>query len=517
MSKKKRQNRSSITLRAGDSVGAPAAEEDHTYLTECFVELPIVELLKNVNDPHCILLGRTGDGKSAMLWHLENTVANPSRINPTEASFEYVANSTIIRYFTDLGVELHVFYQYLWKHIIVVHVIRECLGVKTEQGFSWLLDSLRDLVARDQKKSVAVNYLKRWHSGFWIDAEEVSREITSTVADKLSTELGIKVEALASRLSVESTTSEAERSSIKARAQRIVNDLQMRELNETISALKHLLAYKHIGYHILIDDLDAEWGGNVETQYQLLHALIDCIKTFRRIVNLKIVVAMRQDLYEGMIRSVKDPRFQPEKFDGLLCRIRWKDDQLHDVIEARLNKLFRQRYTGQNVTWEHVFPSDIRGTATRSFIIDRTLKRPRDAIAFANNILESNEGATLPLSSRLVLTAEPSYSRGRISNLIREWQACHPLIKSYLEAVAGGTGRFTVGDLSEEELGSLALEVVALNRPLVDDVEKLAARVFDRNKEAAYLRLAQALVACLFKVGAVAVKLRPDTPYKYML
>jgi hypothetical protein len=131
---KKKQNRSLVTLRAGETIGAPAAEQDHAYLNNCFVELPIIELLKNTADPHCVLLGRTGAGKSAILWHLEKTVQHPSRIDPTEASFEYVANFTIIRYFTELGVELHVFYQYLWKHIIVIHVIRECLGVKTEEG-----------------------------------------------------------------------------------------------------------------------------------------------------------------------------------------------------------------------------------------------------------------------------------------------------------------------------------------------------------------------------------------------
>ena len=238
----KKKNNSIVTLRAGESVGAPAAEQDHAYLRDCFVELPIIDLLKKVDDPHCILLGRTGAGKSAMLWHLEQTVQNPSRIDPTEASFEYVANSTIIRYFTELGVELHVFYQYLWKHIIVVHVIRECMGVKTEASFKLLLDKLMALVVRDQKKTVVISYLERWNRGFWIDAEEVSREITTTLAKKLSAELGIAIEKLNGRLADETSTNESERKNIKMRAQRIVNDLQMRDLNETISALNDLLA-----------------------------------------------------------------------------------------------------------------------------------------------------------------------------------------------------------------------------------------------------------------------------------
>jgi hypothetical protein len=261
------------------------------------------------------------------------------------------------------------------------------------------MQKLQAYVLRDQKTSVAIKYLERWHRGFWVDAEEVSREITRTVADKLSTELGISVDLLEARLSAETSTTESDKRSIKSRAQRIVNDLQMRELNETISALNELLASKSAGtYHVLIDDLDAEWGGNTDTQYELLRALMECIKTFKRLLGLKIVVAMREDLYEGMIRAVKDPRFQPEKFEGLLCRIRWKDEQLQQVIEQRLNKLFQQRYTGQRVSWEHVLPPTIKTTSTRSFIIERTLKRPRDVIAFVNKILTTGEGATLPLS-----------------------------------------------------------------------------------------------------------------------
>jgi hypothetical protein len=46
---------------------------------------------------------------------------------------------------------------------------------------------------RDQKKSVVINYLERWNRGFWIDAEKVSKEITTTLAKKLSAELGIGV------------------------------------------------------------------------------------------------------------------------------------------------------------------------------------------------------------------------------------------------------------------------------------------------------------------------------------
>jgi hypothetical protein len=150
---------------------------------------------------------------------------------------------------------------------------------------------------------------------------------------------------------------------------------------------------------------------------------------------------------------------------------------------------------------------------TPTYIIDRTLKRPRDAIAFLNKILSAAEGQNLPLTSRAVLSVEPSYCRERVNNLIREWQACHPLIKLYLDAIAGNA-RLTVSDLGEEQLALIALEALSISRPPADEIERIALKVFEKNKEAAIGKLAQELTACLFKVGAVALKLHPDVPYK---
>jgi hypothetical protein len=53
----------------------------------------------------------------------------------------------------------------------------------------------------------------------------------------------------------------------------------------------------------LIDNLDGGWAGDDHTQYALIRGLIESLKTFRRIPNLKIIVAMREDLYEATIRT----------------------------------------------------------------------------------------------------------------------------------------------------------------------------------------------------------------------
>src|SRR5260370_35073153 len=62
------------------------------------------------------------------------------------------------------------------------------------------------------------------------------------------------------------------------------------------------LAHKQI--HILIDKLDEHWV-DVSIRFKLIRSLIESLKSFRRISNLKILVALRSDVLE---RGVQETR-----------------------------------------------------------------------------------------------------------------------------------------------------------------------------------------------------------------
>lgn len=504
-----------VVLRAGENIGAPAAEHDQEFLRDCFVTLPIVETICDIGSHRCIVLGRTGAGKSALLLHMESTLSSVSRIDPKEASFEHVGNSTIVRHLTEIGVDLHAFYEYLWKHIVVVHVIRECLNVRTEQGFRTLLGKIEAFVRRDQRKAAVVKYLESNGGKFWIDAEEVSRQITSTVADKLSAAAGLPRDLFEARLEGHFEWKEEETRVFKSRAQELVDSLQMRELNETINALSELMCDRKAPSYVLIDDLDARWGGTIESQYALIRALIECIKTFRRIPNLKIIVALREDLYEATIVATSDKHFQAEKFEGLLYRLRWTDQQLLDVVKKRLNHLLKNRYTGRGVTASDVFPPDIRGKRITTFLVERTLRRPRDIIALVNKILTTAQQYPLPLPAKAVTSIEGSYSRERFDALVYEWQSCHPLVRAYAECVARSTSPLTMEQIDENRLLNLVCEAETTERTPSDEVERRAKLAYSRNKADQMTRLANALVCCLFKLGVVGVKVRPEEPFRF--
>lgn len=101
-----------VTVRRGMSIGQMSAEQDRRFLAECFIETGQPSQVGDIDNPKAIVLGRTGSGKSALLQHLEDTKENVARLDPENLSLNFISNSTIIRYFDDLGVDLGVFFNY---------------------------------------------------------------------------------------------------------------------------------------------------------------------------------------------------------------------------------------------------------------------------------------------------------------------------------------------------------------------------------------------------------------------
>jgi hypothetical protein len=506
--------KSKVKLRAGASIGQLAAEDDHLFLVDCFVEHPAVEALKNVASPQCLLLGRTGSGKSAIFWHLEATLPNVSRIEPKEVAFQYIGNSAIVRHLTDIGVDLHLLYEYLWTHILTLHFIRECLGVRSQDRLVSIVSSIRSMVRRDEKRALAISYLEKHADDFWLTVEQVSTEITDAISEKLASEVGLTAKVFKSKIESGDEWKDEQKRLFKHRAQEVVSRLQMRELKEAINALSECID-KKLHYFVLVDDLDKEWAGDEKTQYALIRALIESLKTFRRIPNLKILIAIREDLFEATLRTTTDKHFQAEKLDGIIKRLRWSDQALNAIVERRIQQLYRHGYTKQPVSLIDVFPMTIARESIRDYLIRHTLRRPRDIIAFVNKVLSQNEDEVLPLPSRAVTKAEPGHSNDRLRALEDEWRSCHPLVGTYLKSIQGQTGSSSVDSLDEDKLFTLVFEVDALERKPVDDVERLARAVYERDKHMRFKKLARTLTACLYKMGAVGLKLHTTQSYAF--
>jgi hypothetical protein len=329
------------------------------------------------------------------------------------------------------------------------------------------------------------------------------------LSKNISAGLGISPAELNTKIEAGHLWNSKERKVFRQRAPKVVDSLQLRELKNTIKALRECLSPAK-KYYILIDDLDRDLAGNENIQYGLIRALIESLQTFGRIPNLKIVVALREDLLEATLRDTEDAHFQAEKIQGQIRRVKWGRNQLYTIIEKRVQELFRYHYTKQNVKIEEVLPERVSSRKpVDEYLIEHTLHRPRDIIAFVNKILAQNEGATLPLSARAVTRTEPSYSTDRLDALRYEWRSVHPLFSEYVSCLRGVQWGGKISLLTEERLEYIILHSLDLERAPVDRVERLAKLVYERNKQAQLSKLRRAVITVLYKMGVIGVKIEP--------
>jgi len=110
-------------IRKSQIVGSPDAETDE-FLLKAFVSIDNLEEIVDTKNQRSILLGRTGSGKSAIVKYLKNNCENIQEIEPEAMSLRFLSNSTILRYFNSIGVNLNLFYKVLWKHVFIVELLK---------------------------------------------------------------------------------------------------------------------------------------------------------------------------------------------------------------------------------------------------------------------------------------------------------------------------------------------------------------------------------------------------------
>lgn len=507
MSQKKN---SAITLRAGETIGSMAAEDDHNFLEKCFVDNPVIDQLKSNTSSRSILIGRTGAGKSAILWKLEHELSNVSRIIPKDASFDFIANSTIIQYLREQGVDLEVFYEYLWKHILCIHIIKECLDVRSDATFNNLLKRFEQKALFDKNYSTVLNYLRENEKSFWNDFEELCSTETTKLSNNITSAFGISNSTVEAQIRSGNNISDELRVEIVQRGREVISKLQMHKLSKTINALSVLLEKKKSKYYILIDDLEDNWGGE-KVQYPLIRSLLECHKTFRKISSLKIIIAIRDDIFEAAINSNSHRTFQPEKYESKLARIKWSQGSLQRIIERRLNHLFKNKYEKKGIGVNQVLPEKINKEPIIKYLTNRTLHRPRDIIAFINNAFDLNgDHLSLPLSAGQIERAEKLYANERLKTLCNEWKSVHPLLKVYIQTLNKSWDGMKVTDFNEDRLMNLI--IICHDKVSEDETEKLAKKYFTQSDDQSFKDLVSSLICCLYKVGVIGIKFSPEDP-----
>lgn len=499
----KKTPRPKFKFKRHHPIGAVQAELDSEYLENCFVDTGDLSALRDLDNPRSLLVGRTGSGKTALLYWLKRDADHSIQVEPENLSIDYIANSNILQFFQEAGLNLDVVFRLLWRHVIVVELLKERFEIVDETSMQKFVRFITDLLQPDKAKQKAMEYLQTWGDSFWEETEYRVKEVVSNIESELSGTLSIGDEVVGGGASAAKRLSEEQRKEVVARGKRAVQKVQIKALGDVITVLsKHIFTDPQKKYFIIIDRLDENWASE-SIRYKLLRALIEEIRTFRSITSLKVVVAMRLDLVERVFHEAEGSGFQEEKYRDLIMPLAWGREHLYELAQKRINYLLKFKYTKQDVRFEDVFPGKVGRRKVFDYILDRTLYRPRDLITYINYVLEEAVGKSR-ITQDMIRSVEEQYSEDRVRSIVDEWVSIYPLIGIYLEVLYQRQDGFRIKSIEKDELEGLALRLIEKENYNEDPVGTAACSYLNGVISAADFRFE--IIEILYCAGVVGLK-----------
>lgn len=495
-----------LKIKRNTRIGDLEAETDRDLLTRCFVDKGDLDILMDVNRPESIIVGRTGSGKSALLLEIANRADKCRLIDPNDVSIRFLESSDIIQFFSELGVNLDLFYRLLWRHILTVELLKIRYDLKNRDESNGAIQRLIDLVERDHVKKEALSYFRGWGDKFWLDTDQQLKEVTDKLSRDIKTGFGADFSGVDISLEGAKSLSQERRTEIVHRAKRVVSQIQIKKLSDVLDLLEDkVFVDDQRNYFILVDKLDDDWANN-ETRYRFIRALIEEIKHFRKIRNAKIIISMRKDLLDLVFDKTRDSGFQQEKYESYLLPLIWSRSDLERLVEVRINQVFRSQYTRDNVSFGDIFPAPIKGGGQKAidYVFDRSFLRPRDVMQFINECL----GAAFDrerVSWRVIRAAEANYSEKRLKSLFEEWADVYPSLSKSIEMLRGVSEDFTRSLLSGGRLDVVISDLMEAN----DDPCNAAVIQYceSGSRGATEADMVSEFLCCFYRIGAVGVKI----------
>jgi len=482
----------------------PDADADRGTLLDNFIDTGDYGVIEDFGRPERFILGRTGAGKTALITKLQAEHNNVIIIQPESLSLGYVSNSTIIKAMAELGVNFDLFFRLLWRHVLGVEILKYHFGINDQEANATIIARLKERFSKYNKRTNharALSYLESWGSSFWQDTDYRIKELTSKVESKIESSVGVQMSPLLAGLKGGKKISNEEKTEVIHLAQEVVNSVQIKELADLIKMLDEAIDDKQKKYYLVIDKLDEKWVED-ELRYKLIKALLETVKDFNAVEQVKPIVVLRNDLINRVYNLTRDVGFQEEKFSSLNLNIKWTKKQLIEMLDHRISYLVKKRYVKGGVTHIDILPKNINGVRAIDYMIDRTLMRPRDVINFFNFCIEEAVDSPI-IEEAMVLKAEREYSRDRRSSILDEWYADYPSLDHWDILLKGLENEFFISDISLKQIEELCLTFNGDKKPLPDKIRELLDLVLD--EKLTYAQLRQELVRIFYSVGYVGV------------
>jgi hypothetical protein len=497
-------------------IGTAAAEDDDVYFADCFVDTGLISRLLATNSARSVIVGRTGSGKSAIVRKISETHPHVCIIQPESLSLNFLADSWLLNVLTDQEFDLSLFYQQLWRHVIVIELLRYEKGLESEAKVRTFLSTIGTMFNDNSGKLRAFEYLTKFGGEFWEDTEQRVKHIANTFEKDFLEAMGANFAALKGKIEAGEKFTQSESIELVNNARKIVNRIQMQELSKIIDILdEHVFDDRKKQVVLLIDDLDKQWADE-RIRVKLIEALINVLPKFRKIKNVKIVVAMRDDLLDIVLAQATTHGFQREKFDDQHFRLKWSKEELLSILNRRINKLFKSQYTNDLVCIDDIMTTTVSGQNSIDYICDRTMMRPRDILSYFNNLLDSFGGKAMILQKDM-RSIELDYSTSRRRALVDEWSDFYPYIDLLLTFLGHRnlSAEFRIGNIDQHAVDDLALNLVTKFEPVEDNLISRAKTHLNASCNETRNSFTESLISVLYRVGAIGIKTQSNSRMQF--
>lgn len=507
------KKREVFKFKPGFSIGGVAAETD-PFLESCFISTDCYVTISNPENPKGAIIGRAGIGKTAIVEELRREYeGNIITIDPEALAFQFLGKSDMIRALRQSGVNLDYFYKLLWRHVIVVEILKHCFPEESKRNrlLSQLIGNIKKTLRPDAGKERAIKYLDEWDASVLQTPQERIIEIHNNLNKRLRARLGftdswIEMFDIGAGVEGEIASSKEIIERVKI-ASEVISQIQVQDLNAVRDYIGGtILDDRQKPCYVLIDDLDRFWVEDYLV-YEIIRGLILEIYDWKKVKNLKIVYVLRNNILNKIESEFKTRSYQKEKLEDQRYYMHWTRKELIDLVNKRLAKISWDLNYLNTPTLEDMLPRKRgRQPSGLNYIFDRILDRPRDIIDFINKAGALSIGKDR-ISMEALRHAEDSYSEERLKALFDEWRENYPGIEIIAKLLRGYPPRFALSLWSENDMLEIMTDRRVSGIKWMENISEEFEKNYRENINYAVSNCRRRILKLLFEIGLVGVRI----------
>ena len=374
-----------------------------------------------------IVVGRKGSGKTAIFYGIRSTY-KPSRahlvLDLKPEGHQFTKLREVLLQELTAGIQQHVLTAF-WNYLLLMEIARK--------------------VIEDEARS---SYQRPEHRDAWVKVAQAYGNDAANEQGDFSERLLALVDAIIGR--------NATMKSIATTPQvtQLVYGRDIRGLSDALSA--YMVASRKEAIWLLVDNLDKSWPVQSARTEDIL--LVRCLleasrKLQRQFENrgteCHTIVFIRNDIYEHLVSATSD------RGKDTAVLLDWTDPEVFkEVIRRRIIRSSGLDGSFENL-WRLLFDSHVRGEESFSYVLGRTLMRPREVLRLCRTCLDvAVSRGRDKVSEADILEAEKACSQDALVDLRFELKDVAARFESLPNAFYGATLPLTLQQVDQRILAS---------------------------------------------------------------